>query len=271
MTANIRDRIAVELQGVSARFGDYTALENLDLSIAEGEFVSLVGPTGCGKTTLLNIIAGLMPTSAGAVRIFDDPVQGIDNRTGYLFQQDALLPWKTTLDNVAMGLVFRRLSPATAREQARCWLSKVGLRDFENHYPHELSGGMKKRVGLAQVLVLNPKVLLMDEPFAALDVQTRDLMENELLRLWQEDRKSVLFVTHDLEEAVALADRVVVLSAGPGSRPIGEFTVPLARPRDVIETRLTDDFLAVHRQLWTILRDEVLKTHFRTDGRGGQE
>lgn len=271
MTANIRDRIAVELQGVSARFGDYTAVENLNLSVTEGEFVSLVGPTGCGKTTLLNIIAGLMPTSAGAVRIFDDPVEGIDNRTGYLFQQDALLPWKTALDNVAMGLVFRELPLASARRQARDWLGKVGLRDFENRYPHQLSGGMKKRVALAQVLALNPKVLLMDEPFAALDVQTRDLMENELLRLWQEDRKSVLFVTHDLEEAVALADRVVVLSAGPGSRPIGEFTVLLARPRDVIETRLTDEFLAIHRQIWNILRHEVTKSHFKPDGRGRQE
>lgn len=267
MTADWRDRIAVELLDVAARFGGYTAIEGVDLSVREGEFAALVGPTGCGKTTLLNVVAGLVPASAGSVRIFGDTVHGIDLRAGYLFQQDALLPWKTAVDNVAIGLIFQNVSPKEAREKARFWLDKVGLRDFENHYPHQLSGGMKKRVGLAQVLVLNPKVLLMDEPFAALDIQTRDLMENELLKLWQEDRKSVMFVTHDLEEAVALADRVVVFSAGPASRPVGDLTVPLSRPRDVIETRLTEEFLAIHREIWNILRDEVMRSHFGSDGK----
>jgi NitT/TauT family transport system ATP-binding protein len=210
---------------------------------------------------LLNVIAGLAQPSAGRIRLFGEEPNGLDTRAGYLFQQDALLPWKTALDNVALGLIFRRTPVNRAREQANEWLIKVGLRGFENHYPHQLSGGMKKRVALAQILILNPKILLMDEPFSALDLQTRDLMENELLRLWQEDRKSVLFVTHDLEEAVALADRVVVFSAGPASHPIGDFAIPLARPRDVAEIRLTDGFLGIHRQIWNILRDEVLKSH----------
>jgi NitT/TauT family transport system ATP-binding protein len=254
-------RFAVELQDISVAYDAYAAVSNVSLDLAEGEFVAIVGPTGCGKSTLLNVIAGLAQPSAGRIRLFGEEPNGLDTRAGYLFQQDALLPWKTALDNVALGLIFRRTPVNRAREQANEWLIKVGLRGFENHYPHQLSGGMKKRVALAQILILNPKILLMDEPFSALDLQTRDLMENELLRLWQEDRKSVLFVTHDLEEAVALADRVVVFSAGPASHPIGDFAIPLARPRDVAEIRLTDGFLGIHRQIWNILRDEVLKSH----------
>lgn len=254
---------AVGLRGVSVRFGEYTAVQGVELGVAEGEFVALVGPTGCGKSTLLNVVAGLVAPSAGEVRIFGQPLSGVNRRAGYLFQQDALLPWKTALDNVALGLLFRGVPPAEARRQARMWLAKVGLEGFEGRFPHQLSGGMKKRVGLAQTLILSPKILLMDEPFSALDIQTRHLMENELLRLWQEDRKSVLFVTHDLEEAIALADRVVVFSAGPASRPIGEFPIPLSRPRDVAEVRLTEAFLEVHREIWQLLRGEVLKSYAR--------
>lgn len=250
----------VELESVSVRFGENLALENVDLKVAEGEFVALVGPTGCGKSTLLNTVAGLRQPDAGSVRLLGERLNGIDRRAGYLFQQDALLPWKTALDNVAIGLVFRGVPGAESRERAQEWLERVGLRGAESRYPHELSGGMKKRVGLAQVLIMDPKVLLMDEPFSALDLQTRNLMENELLRLWQEDRKSVLFVTHDLEEAVALADRVVLFSAGPASRPIGEFDIPLQRPRDVNEIRLTESFLEIHRQIWNTLRDEVMRS-----------
>ena len=261
MTRN--GQVAVQLQGVAVRFGEYTAVEGVHLEVSEGEFVAIVGPTGCGKSTLLSVAAGLLAPTAGEVRRFGGPTDGLDRRTGYLFQQDALLPWKTALDNVALGLIFRGVSIAEAREQARVWLAKVGLKGFERHYPHQLSGGMKKRVGLAQILIPNPKVLLMDEPFSALDLQTRNLMENELLRLWQEDKKSVLFVTHDLEEAISLADRVVVLSAGPATRPIGEFVIPLSRPRDVVEIRLTETFLDLHRQIWGILRGEVLKSHAR--------
>ncbi len=254
---------AVGLRGISVRFGEYTAVQGVELGVAEGEFVALVGPTGCGKSTLLNVVAGLLAPSAGEVRIFGQPLTGVNRRAGYLFQQDALLPWKTALDNVALGLLFRGVPPAEARRQARMWLAKVGLEGFEGRFPHQLSGGMKKRVGLAQTLILSPKILLMDEPFSALDIQTRHLMENELLRLWQEDRKSVLFVTHDLEEAIALADRVVVFSAGPASRPIGEFPIPLSRPRDVAEVRLTEAFLEVHREIWQLLRGEVLKSYAR--------
>lgn len=256
------DNCAMSLRGVSVKFGGYEAVSAVDLKIGKGEFVALVGPTGCGKSTLLNVVAGLIQPSAGEVRTLSD------SPAGYLFQQDALLPWKTAIDNIAMGLVFRGHAIKEARNQARLWLSKIGLNRFENSYPHQLSGGMKKRVGLAQVLILNPKILLMDEPFSALDFQTRNLMENELLRLWQEDRKSVLFVTHDLEEALSLADRVVVMSAGPGSRPIGDFPVPLARPRDVMEIRLTEMFLEIHRQIWALLREEVLKTHRERSGIG---
>ena len=253
-------RSAIELKGVSVRFGNYTAVENTDLTVKEGEFVSLVGPTGCGKSTLLNAVAGLLTPNAGSVKVRDETVTGIDKRSGYLFQQDALLPWKTALDNVALGPTFQGIPRSVARVQAQDWLRRVNLTGFEDRYPHQLSGGMKKRVALAQTLILNPRILLMDEPFSALDVQTRNLMENQLLELWQQDRKSVLFVTHDLEEAIALSDRVVVLSAGPGSHPVGEFEIRLTRPRDVIEVRMTEDFLDLHRCIWKVLREEVNKS-----------
>ncbi|MEW6209114.1 MAG: ABC transporter ATP-binding protein [Acidobacteriota bacterium] len=258
-----QDTVAVRLRRIIARFANHTALEGVDVDVREGEFVALVGPTGCGKSTLLNIVAGLALPSSGDVRLFGETINSPDRRTGYLFQQDALLPWKTALDNVAAGLVFRGEDIKDARAKAQTWIDKVHLRGFENHYPHQLSGGMKKRVGLAQILILDPNILLMDEPFSALDIQTRNLMENELLRLWQEDRKTVLFVTHDLEEAIALADRVLVLSAGPRASIIGDFPIPLARPRDVMEIRLTEAFLEIYRRIWDILRGEVLKTYAR--------
>ena len=262
-SAGNSDAPAVRLRRVTVRFGGYTAVESVDLSVAAGEFVALVGPSGCGKSTLLNVVAGLLRPTEGEVEVFGEPLAGVNRHAGYLFQQDALLPWKSALDNVALGLLFRRVPAAQARELARAWLAKVGLQGFENRFPRQLSGGMAKRVGLAQILILSPRILLMDEPFSALDVQTRHLMENELLRLWQEDRKSVLFVTHDLEEAIALADRVVVFSAGPASSPIGDFRIPLSRPRDVAEVRLTEAFLGLHRQIWQLLRGEVLKSYAR--------
>lgn len=251
----------LEFREVTVAFGAYVALEGVSLRLVEGEFVSLVGPTGCGKSTLLNVAAGLLPPTRGEVLLEGRPLKGLNPKAGYLFQQDAILPWKTALDNVALPLVFQGLPLQEARTRARAWLSKVGLEGFGDRYPHQLSGGMRKRVGLAQVLIAGPKLLLMDEPFSALDVQTRQLMENELLRLWQEDRKTVLFVTHDLEEAIALSDRVVVLSAGPASRPIGDFPIPLPRPRDVAEIRLTPEFLRLHREIWDLLRGEVMRAH----------
>jgi NitT/TauT family transport system ATP-binding protein len=239
----------------------YTAVSDASLFVRDGEFVSLVGPTGCGKSTLLNVAAGLLAPTQGSVEIFGERLSGLNHRAGYLFQTDSLLPWRTACDNVALGLELRGESTGEARAQAQRWLARVGLSAHAGKYAHELSGGMKKRVALAQTLILDPKMLLMDEPFSALDVQTRSLMETELLGLWSQDRKSVAFVTHDLEEAIALSDRVIVLSAGPASRPIGEFRIDLARPRDVSEVRLTPRFLELHTAIWQVLKDEVLKTY----------
>lgn len=237
----------------------YTAVGNTSLRVGAGEFVSVVGPTGCGKSTLLNIGAGLLAPTAGDVRVFDEPLSGVNARAGYMFQSDALLPWRTALDNVMLGLQYRGVPDADAREQANTWLQRVGLGGFGAHYPHELSGGMRKRTALAQVLALDPDIILMDEPFSALDIQTRQLMENEVLALWAEKRKAVLFITHDLDEAIAMSDRVVVLSAGPATHPIGEFTIDLPRPRDVAEVRSQPRFVELHTQIWAVLREEVLK------------
>ena len=260
---------ALALDNVTCTFaarggvGRYTAVENVTLGVAPGEFVSVVGPTGCGKSTLLNVAAGLLAPSAGHVRVHGTRLAGINTRAGYMFQADALMPWRNALANVAAGLEFRGATRDDAHERARGWLSRVGLAGFEDRYPHQLSGGMRKRVALAQMLILDPELLLMDEPFSALDVQTRQLMENELLELWSANRKSVLFITHDLEEAISLSDRVVVLSAGPATRPIGEFAIDLPRPRDVAEIRMTPRFVELHEAIWNVLRDEVLKGYER--------
>ncbi len=257
---------ALSLEGVTCTFvaredrsRRYTAVRDTTLVVGAGEFVSVVGPTGCGKSTLLNIAAGLLEPSAGNVSVLGEPLHGINSRAGYLFQQDALMPWRTALENVTAGLEFRGTDRNEARARAEEWLARVGLRGFGDRYPHQLSGGMRKRVALAQTLILNPEILLMDEPFSALDIQTRQLMENELLELWSSDRKSVVFITHDLEEAIALADRVVVLSAGPETRPIGEYAIDLPRPRDVAEIRLTPRFIELHTEIWHRMKDEVLK------------
>ncbi|MGD9878746.1 MAG: ABC transporter ATP-binding protein [Reyranella sp.] len=244
----------------------YTAVADATLTIARGEFVSVVGPTGCGKSTLLNVAAGLLEPSSGIVEVFGERlnvVDGVNRRAGYMFQADALMPWRTGIGNVMAGLEFRGVPPSEARTLGEEWLRRVGLAGFGDRYPHQMSGGMRKRLALAQTLILSPDILLMDEPFSALDVQTRQLMENELLALWAEDRKSVLFITHDLEEAIALSDRVVVLSAGPATHPIGDFKVDLARPRDVSEIRMTPAFLDLHREIWGVMKAEVLKAYER--------
>ena len=237
----------------------HTAVADTTLRIRDGEFVSVVGPTGCGKSTLLNIAAGLLPPSSGLVRVFGVPLAGVNRRAGYMFQTEALMPWRSALDNVMVGLQYRGTPDAQARVQAQAWLARVGLGDCGERYPHQLSGGMRKRTALAQTLALDPDIILMDEPFSALDIQTRQLMENEVLALWAARKKAVLFITHDLDEAIAMSDRVVVLSAGPATRPIGEFEVDLPRPRDVAEVRTVPRFVELHKQIWNVLRDEVLK------------
>ncbi len=257
---------ALELQDITVTFRSkddpgqrYTAVAGTTLRIAAGEFVSVVGPTGCGKSTLLNIGAGLLQASSGEVRVFGEPLDGLNRRAGYMFQTEALMPWRSAIDNVMVGLQYRGIADAEAREQARAWLARVGLAGFEDRYPHQLSGGMRKRTALAQVLALDPDIILMDEPFSALDVQTRQLMENEVLELWAAKRKAVLFITHDLDEAIAMSDRVVVLSAGPATHPIGEFAIDLPRPRDVAEVRNDPRFVELHARIWAELREEVLK------------
>lgn len=257
---------ALELLDISVTFRSrddagqrYTAVAGTTLRVGAGEFVSVVGPTGCGKSTLLNVGAGLLEASSGQVRVFGEPLQGLNRRAGYMFQSDALMPWRSALDNVMVGLQYHGVPDAQARDQALAWLARVGLAGFEDRYPHQLSGGMRKRTALAQVLALDPDIILMDEPFSALDIQTRQLMENEVLDLWAAKRKAVLFITHDLDEAIAMSDRVVVLSAGPATHPIGEFAIDLPRPRDVAEVRADPRFVQLHADIWAVLRDEVLK------------
>jgi NitT/TauT family transport system ATP-binding protein len=257
---------ALALQDVACTFVDkddpgqrYTAVSDVTLTVGAGEFVSVVGPTGCCKSTLLNVGAGLLQPSTGSVHVFGEPLVGINTRAGYMFQTESLMPWRTALGNVMAGLDFRGVPQAEARSQAEGWLKRVGLGGFGDRYPHQLSGGMRKRASLAQTLALDPDIILMDEPFSALDVQTRQLMENEVLELWAQKKKAVLFITHDLDEAIAMSDRVVVLSAGPASHPIGEFRIDLERPRDVAEVRTAPRFIELHKAIWAVLREEVLK------------
>jgi NitT/TauT family transport system ATP-binding protein len=269
--ARSASRAAVSLSDVTIAFrladgGTYRAVESASLDVADGEFVAIVGPTGCGKTTLLNVAAGLFPPSTGRVEIFGSDLEGLNRQSGYLFQAEALFPWKTALDNVAIGLEPMGVARDEARRRAQEWLVRVGLGQFGPRYPHMLSGGQRKRVGLAQVLIRDPKILLMDEPFGPLDAQTRQIMGNLLLELWSADRKAVMFVTHDLEEAIALSDRVVIMSAGPAARIIGDWRVPIARPRDIGEVKLERAFHELHREIWKMLKDEVLKGYAQTGG-----
>ncbi|WP_315738349.1 MULTISPECIES: ABC transporter ATP-binding protein [unclassified Bradyrhizobium] len=258
-------RSMVEINQVTMSFGSYTAVRDVNLTVADGEFLAIAGPTGCGKSTILNAIAGLLKPSAGSIAIDGQPVRGVQGNIGYLFQQDALLPWKTAIENVELGPLFRGVSARERHERAMAWLVKVGLKGFEHRYPHQLSGGQRKRVQMAQALIHGPKVILMDEPFSALDIHTRHLMQNELLRLWQEEKRAVVMITHDLEEAIALGDRVVVLASGPASRVIDSFPVDLERPRDVAEIKLDPRFTDLYRNIWASLRGEVEKSYARHD------
>jgi len=263
------EHASVELSGVTKRFltpggTAFTALRDVNLAVEPGQFCAVVGPTGCGKSTTLTLVAGLERASAGVVSVGGRAVDGIVSGTGFMFQADALLPWKTVLANVALGPVFRGTSKKEAQADAREWLRVVGLSGFEDHHPHQLSGGMRKRVSLAAALINQPSILLMDEPFAALDVQTKAIMHNELLTLWERTRPSVIFVTHDLEEAIALADRVVVMTAGPGTVK-GVYDIDLPRPRGAVqEIRFQPRFVELQRQIWQALREEVERAYART-------
>ncbi|WP_407520427.1 ABC transporter ATP-binding protein [Methylobacterium oryzisoli] len=265
-TAVAQNASAVRLDRVSIAFTlkggkRYVAVEGIDLGVAPGEFVAVVGPTGSGKSTLLNAAAGLLKPADGSVTVFGQPLQGINARAGYLFQADALMPWKTALDNVAVALEPKGVARAEALARARDWLARVGLATFTDRYPHMLSGGQRKRVALAQMLIRDPEILLMDEPFGPLDAQTRQIMGNLLLELWAANRKAVIFVTHDLEEAIALSDRVIVLTAGPAARIVGEYAVTLPRPRDIAEIRLEPQFHAIYKEIWACLRVEVSRAY----------
>lgn len=260
---------AIELINVSRRFltpdgKSMTAIRDFNMTVDPGEFVAVVGPTGCGKSTTLNLVTGLARPSSGEVRVMGGPVTGIDPRIGFVFQTDALFPWRSVLDNVMAGPLFRGKPRAEAEQQARVWLDRVNLSGHEGKYPHQLSGGMRKRVSLAQTFINGPQILLMDEPFSALDVQTRVLMHEELLRLWSDAKASVVFVTHDLEEAVALADKVYVLTAGPATVK-SVYPVHLPRPRVVSEIRYDKAFIELSRTIWDDLRDEVRRSAAREE------
>jgi NitT/TauT family transport system ATP-binding protein len=259
---------AIELRDVTKRFrtpkgGLYTAVRDLNLAIRPGEFVAVVGPTGSGKSTMLTMISGLDHPTTGQALVMGEPVRGVNPHVGYVFQSDAVFPWKSVLTNVAAGPLFRGMAKREAHARAREWIARVGLSGFEDRYPHQLSGGMRKRVALAQTLINVPQILLMDEPFSALDVQTRALMEDELLQLWASTSASVVFVTHDLEEAISLADRVVVLSAGPATVK-GAYTIDLPRPRHVAEIRFQPRFVELYQTIWDDLRNEVMISYERS-------
>jgi NitT/TauT family transport system ATP-binding protein len=260
----------LELRALTKRFDDpesgtRVVVDNVDLDVRPGEFCALIGPSGCGKSTVLSMIAGLERPSSGTILADGAAMAGIDRRTGFVFQVDAVFPWKTVLANVAAGPKFRGLGRKDAIELAYQWIERVGLGGFENHYPHQLSGGMRKRVALAQTFVNQPGILLMDEPFSGLDSQTRQIMADELLGLWETVGASVLFVTHDLEEAITLADRVVVLTSRPATVK-QEFRVDLPRPR-ARDVRFLPHFVELHEEIWACLSDEVKIAYDRDTGR----
>jgi NitT/TauT family transport system ATP-binding protein len=258
---------AVSVRGVTKRFasarGTYVAVQDITLDAGAGTFVSLVGPSGCGKSTILNIIAGLLEPSDGSVEVFGNKLTGINPRASYMFQQDALLPWKTVNENIGMGLEFRGRPADQTRELVRTWVRRTGLEGFGDSFPYQLSGGMRKRVAMAQSWIVDPDIVLMDEPFAALDVHTRQRMESEILDLWSGSGKTVLFITHDLEEAIALSDEVIVLSAGPASRIVARHHVSLPRPRNLIDLKTEPQFAELYRVIWSDLREEVLRSYER--------
>jgi NitT/TauT family transport system ATP-binding protein len=231
------------------------ALGGFDIAVEEGEFLSIVGPSGCGKSTFLNVLLGLTKPDSGQVLMHGRPITGPGSDRAMVFQEFGLLPWRTVAHNIELGLELKKVAKEKRRAVAERLIGLVGLAGFEAHYPHELSGGMKQRVGLARALATDPEVLLMDEPFAALDAQTRDLMQAELLRVWREARKTVLFVTHQIDEAIYLSDRVMVMSKRPG-RAKRTFVIKLPRPREY-EMRVTPEFNDLKLEIWNTLKDEI--------------
>lgn len=235
------------------------AVSNANLDIARGEFVSFVGPSGCGKTTVLNMIAGSIQPTEGTVLYKDRPVLGLNVGIGYVTQDDTLLPWRTTIDNVAFGLELKGIPRKQRHERAAAYIERVNLKGFENHYPHQLSGGMRKRVALIRTLVLEPDVILMDEPFGALDAQTRLVLQQDLLQLWQGSQMTIIFVTHDLVESIALSDRVVTFARSPG-RVKNDHKITLPRPRDVFHIHETPGYTEVYERIWRDVHDEMTMT-----------
>ena len=244
----------ISVSGLSIAFGPTRALDRVSLNVNDGEFVSIVGPSGCGKSTMLNVIAGLLAPAEGGTRVAGIEGSAPGSRIGYMFQKDTLLPWATTLDNVYLPMDVQGVRDS---RKAGALIDMVGLTGFEGHFPRQLSGGMRKRVQLARLLAQDPDVLLMDEPFGALDAQTRLIIQEEFLKIWERSRKTVLFVTHDLQEAIALSDRVVLISARPG-RVKAVYRVDLARPRHVEEAMVHPRFLALFQEIWASLKQEVL-------------
>ena len=242
-------------QGVTKRFGDVTALDGLDLTLDAGEFCVLVGASGCGKSTLLNLFAGFEAPTAGEVRLHGKPVEGVEPRCGMVFQNYALFPWLTVAQNIGFGPALRgEEDPAKTREL----IKTVGIEGFADHYPSQLSGGMKQRVALARTLANDPEVLLCDEPFAALDAMTRQVLQEELSRIAEAANKTVLFITHSIDEALLLADRIAVMTARPG-RIKQSLENPLPRPRTA-ELQLTPDYLALKKEIWSSVQEEVVQS-----------
>jgi NitT/TauT family transport system ATP-binding protein len=233
----------------------FLALSDVDFSVERGEFVTIVGPSGCGKSTLLMLIAALLQPTRGHILLNGAPVGRPGSDRALVFQDFALLPWRTVQGNVELGLELKGMAAAERRDVARRFIAMVGLRAFANSYPHQLSGGMRQRVGIARALCVEPEVLLMDEPFGALDAQVRQVMASELLRIWERDKKTILFVTHDIDEAIYLADRVIVMSASPG-RIVREINVDLPRPRQ-LDIRNTMEFTAYRQEIWTLLEEQI--------------
>jgi NitT/TauT family transport system ATP-binding protein len=269
--ASSTEAARIEITQLSKRFmtrsGEpFTAIRDVSLTVEPGQFCAIVGPTGCGKSTTLGQVSGLERRSAGSVRVGGREVRGVTEGVSFMFQADALFPWKSVLGNVMIGPVLNGMAKKHAIALARDWLRRVGLTGFEDRYPHQLSGGMRKRVAMAAALINSPRILLMDEPFGALDVQTKAIMQTELLGLWEQMRPSVLFITHDLDEAVALADRVLIMTSSPGSIK-QSFDIDLPRPRGEVQAiRHERRFLELQNQIWSSLKEEVERAYARTAG-----